>query len=421
MSPNAMPPTDPVHYFAETHRAAKHNGLNPHAHSSAHTLGIMEKHHARIGLTRLVDLTGQDRIGMPVYNAIRPGMVNYSVQHGKGLAREDAKLSAVMESFERYYGSFAPLPAFAASYAEARRQHDIIPFERLAQAKAGIFHRDMAVDWTLGFDIVRRSPVAVPLDLVLLRPQESCRRLPTLQASSNGLASATHFAEAVCQGLLEVIERDAVTCDHFRSRAAGRFLPMDRVDWRSIAHPVIGPLLEKIRAADILPLLFACRSDTGIPTYNCYVANRRNLAEGFFHGMGAGMHEATAMVRAITEAVQARAALRAGTRDVFFHKDALFHGLSDTAGLIADAGGEDGGREFTEYASCATDSFEGDVAVCLERLARVGLDQVIVVRLTPPELDFVVVRVIVPGLEGYLLPLYTPGPRARKMLETKSA
>jgi len=412
---------EPLYYFDERHCSAKYNRLNPHSRSSADTLKIMEKHFSSIGLTRLIDLTGQDRIGMPVFNAVKPGMVNYSVQHGKGLTKEDARLSAVMESFERFYGSFADLPSYAATCDEAGRRHVIPPFERLAKARAGIFHRNLTIDWTIGFDITANAPVGVPLDLVLLRPSASAVRLPLLQASSNGLAAAAHFAEAVCQGLLELFERDAITCDHYRSRAKEMLMPLDLIRWRSIEHPVIRPLLDTLRAADIIPLLFSCAVDTGIPTCSCYIANKQDPNEGFFHGMGAGMDQATAMIRAITEAVQARSVLRAGTRDVHFHADALFHKLSMPAEMIEQLGGEDAGREFTGFVDLSTDTFEDDIRVCMERLARIGLDQVIVVRLTPEDIDFVVVRVIVPGLEGYMLPLYTPGKRALEMLENKNA
>lgn len=70
---------------------------------------------------------------------------------------------------------------------------------------------------------------------------------------ANGVASATKVAEAVCYGLLEVIERDAITCDHFRSRAAGWHLPLDLVQWKSVDHPVLKELLSTIRAAPSAP------------------------------------------------------------------------------------------------------------------------------------------------------------------------
>jgi ribosomal protein S12 methylthiotransferase accessory factor len=216
---------------------------------------------------------------------------------------------------------------------------------------------------------------------------------------------------------MEVFERDAITRDIHKSQANNRILPMDLINWRSIDHPVIRPLFEQIHAADIIPLLFCCTTDTGIPTYNCFIADRLNPNEGFFHGMGAGMDEATAILRATTEAVQARSALRAGTRDIFFHADARFHSLSNPMSAIEQCGGEAGGRDLKSFVDLSTDSFQADVNRCIQQLAKVGLDQIIVIRLTPDDLDFVVARVIVPGLEGYMLPLYSPGKRALDMLE----
>jgi ribosomal protein S12 methylthiotransferase accessory factor len=60
----------------------------------------------------------------------------------------------------------------------------------------------------------------------------------------------------------------------------------------------------------------------------------------------------------------------------------------------------------------STPSFEGDLAVLLAKLARVGLDEVIVVDLTHEEVGIPVARVIVPGLEGYMFQHYSAGARA---------
>ncbi len=51
---------------------------------------------AKIGVTRLANLTGLDRIGIPVIDAIRPNSRSYSVAQGKGITLEAAKVSGVM-------------------------------------------------------------------------------------------------------------------------------------------------------------------------------------------------------------------------------------------------------------------------------------------------------------------------------------
>ena len=56
------------------------------------------------GITRITEITHLDRIGIPVFSAIRPtaqdgGIIIYG---GKGNTPDHAKASAMMEGFERY-------------------------------------------------------------------------------------------------------------------------------------------------------------------------------------------------------------------------------------------------------------------------------------------------------------------------------
>ena len=56
------------------------------------------------GVTRVAEITHLDRVGIPVYSAIRPGAAEgaVSIYAGKGATKSQAKASAMMESFERY-------------------------------------------------------------------------------------------------------------------------------------------------------------------------------------------------------------------------------------------------------------------------------------------------------------------------------
>ena len=55
----------------------------------------------RFGVTRLSRLTGLDRIGIPVWNAVSPNARSIVINQGKGIADIDAKVSAAMEALER--------------------------------------------------------------------------------------------------------------------------------------------------------------------------------------------------------------------------------------------------------------------------------------------------------------------------------
>jgi ribosomal protein S12 methylthiotransferase accessory factor len=68
--------------------------------------------------------------------------------------------------------------------------------------------------------------------------------------------------------------------------------------------------------------------------------------------------------------------------------------------------------EATPMASRASDSFESDILDLLGCIQRAGLPNVVVFDLTPPDFPIFVVRVLVPGLEGYMHHGYQPGHRA---------
>ncbi len=58
----------------------------------------------QIGITRLGNVTGLDRIGIPVTVAVRPNSRSFSVSQGKGLGLSQALASALMEAIELFHG-----------------------------------------------------------------------------------------------------------------------------------------------------------------------------------------------------------------------------------------------------------------------------------------------------------------------------
>ena len=57
----------------------------------------------KIGVTRIADITNLDRLGIPVFSAIRPSAAKgaISIYSGKGSTEQRARISVIMESFER--------------------------------------------------------------------------------------------------------------------------------------------------------------------------------------------------------------------------------------------------------------------------------------------------------------------------------
>ncbi len=372
-----------------------------------------------IGVSRIGNITGLDRIGIPVVNAIRPNLDGYAVQHGKGLTIKGAKVSAGMEAIERYYGSHVTLTAWREIYRRLREKHHVIPLERLLLSRYSLFHVDLPEWWVPGWDIMNRQEVAVPYNLVNLIRKNGAAEPDNFQSTSNGLAAGTDFLEAVAQALLEVIERDAVTCHDLAARYAGAEFPVKRVEKEMIPFPGVREVLERIEAADVMPLLFDCETDTGVPVFNCFLIDSLYPHAILCHGMGASLNSATAMTRAITEAAQARAVYRGGARDIYFQDQFFIHKMYRKEEIVSKIEKIVPNVSMVHFRNEETATFEGDIRRCLEKLKNVGIEQVIVLDISPPQGDVFVVRVIVPGLEGYVLPNFSPGQRAKEYSEGK--
>ena len=71
------------------------------------------------GITRLADVTRLDVVGLPVWQAVRPGSRNLSVSQGKGTTPAAARVSAAMESLELWHAEdLGALPAVVMTAAE---------------------------------------------------------------------------------------------------------------------------------------------------------------------------------------------------------------------------------------------------------------------------------------------------------------
>ena len=79
-------------------RRGTHRSVDP-----AETLARVRPLMARMGITRLGNITGLDRIGIPVAVAVRPNSRSVSVSQGKGLDLPQAMASALMEAAEGFH------------------------------------------------------------------------------------------------------------------------------------------------------------------------------------------------------------------------------------------------------------------------------------------------------------------------------
>jgi ribosomal protein S12 methylthiotransferase accessory factor len=289
----------------------------------------------------------------------------------------------------------------------------VIPYELLLLSKGSVFTVNRPETWVEGWDIVTQRAMWVPFVQTALAadPDGHARRWRPFQVGSNGLASGNVMSEAICAALLEVIERDAVACHAYAVRR-GRPRPT-RVISESIRFPLPLDLLDRLGTAGLRAILYDQACNTDVPVYMATIYEQSDRHVGRYSGYGAHLDPEVAMARALTEAVQSRLTYIAGSRDDYFRHDYFAHRMSDgdadTEALERQPATVDVSRQRSE----ATTTFEGDVAVLVDKLCRIGLRQVIVVDLTHQDVGIPVVRVIVPGLEGCsFLPAYAPARRA---------
>jgi ribosomal protein S12 methylthiotransferase accessory factor len=406
---------EPIYYRRQAYSAVKRfwRGTQRSV-SPAETLERVRPHFGEIGITRLANITGLDRIGIPVTLAMRPNAATLSNGSGKGFSLEAALTSGAMEAIELFHAEQAERPTFQLPYDSLPPNR--IPIEDLPLTRHNLFNTWWPYRWTLGWDIMNQEEVPVPWWLVhmgehSLRPRD----LYTFQVTSNGLASGNNLLEAINAGLFEVIERDAVTCHRLVWDRLKKAPP--QVDVRTIEFPLVCELMERLAAAKVGLVLFDCTIDTAVPVYMAHIYDLQVRLLGHYRGYGAHLDPEVAMIRAITEAVQGRCIYIAGSRDDVFRHSYLRLKQSNDSALISAIQAMTGTVDARQRVSEATPTFEGDTHLALRKLRAAGLDRAIVVDLTKIGLPIDVVKVVVPGLEGYMFDFYEPGYRAKAFLE----
>ena len=377
-----------------------------------------------LGITRVANVTGLDRIGIPVVMVTRPNSRSLSVSQGKGQNLASARVSGVMESVEMFHAERIALPLRFATLQELVFTLPLLDVSGLARFSVSTFHANLRLLWIEGRDLLANgSSVWLPYEVV---HTDYTLPLPagsgSFFMSSSGLASGNHPLEAISHALCELIERDAVTLWHHRPEAARQ---ATRIDLASVDDPGCRALLEKYERAGVDVAVWDTTSDVGLPTFFCTIVDREDSGWLAPPASGSGCHptRAVALSRALTEAAQSRLTVIAGSRDDVrpeaYEPATIREAVRLTRLQLRHEGPL---RRFGEVPSHEAATFDEDVTWTLERLRACGLRQVALVDLTRPELGIPVVRAVIPGLESlHDAPGYSPGPRARRLLQERAS
>jgi ribosomal protein S12 methylthiotransferase accessory factor len=378
----------------------------------------------RCEITRAANVTGLDRVGIPVFAVYRPNARSLSVAQGKGLTPLEAKVSGLMEAIETHHAEHITLPLRLASFDELRRTSRVADVGGLPRLQNSTFQPASRLLWVGGSEMLGGVRCFVPFEAV-----HTDFRMPLPEGSgaflmsSNGLASGNHVLEAISHAICELVERDAQTLWQLSGEARRR---SSKVKLDTIDDERCRRVLDLFDVADIEVCCWETTSDIGLPAFCCTVVDRdKRLTRPMppAHGAGCHVRRGVALLRALTEAAQSRLTVIAGARD---DENATNYDLASAVeraeNFRAREADSKASASFRTAPDFAHDTVDADVTLQLQRLAAVGLQQVVCVDLTDPELRIPVVRLVIPHLE----PLndirgYVPGRRAHRCLGEASS
>lgn len=397
----------------------------------------------KIGITRIADITRMDRLNIPNYSAVLPGTEDYIwVYSGKGPTKNHAKASVIMESIER----FSSLPTnfsgliVKGRYGELAKSHNVLKYDDVMEPLSFQLNENMVMDYCTGYDLLNKKEILIPLPLALFRYTPKPPSInPYSYFHTNGLASGNVLEEAICHGLCEVIERDAVSIADFASSAfqyhvlksventvlrSGRRIKQleakkftddssiyPDINLEKIRYLPVKKIVNRFKHCNISLIVKDITTDLGIPTFIASSAEWVNHDYGYLvEGHGTHPDARIAILRAITEVAQSRAANIQGSRDDLRKMKYDPQDSDETRSWQFMKAGY--GREFSEVPSIENADILDDINLMLSRLKENGLSKVIVIDLTNPELQMPVVRIIVPGLETFKINKQVVGSRA---------
>lgn len=387
--------TDELTYFKGTHRVI----------APKKTIEINENKLKIAGITRIADITDLDRIGLPIYTAIRPTAEDgaISIYGGKGITKDHAKASAMMEGFERYSAEKQDCDeVIVANINEISENGDYINPVSLNLPKD--FKKEsleaIQLEWSLAKDIVSGEEFYVPTNAVY-HPYLHDNNVQSLfKSNTNGLASGNVIEEAILHGMLEVIERDAWSIFELTHKNYAQ------IDLDSIESETVNDIIEKFESEGIKIKLMDFTADVKIPTIAASADDTVTKDAGLLTlGMGSHLDPEVAILRALTEVAQSRATQINGAREdtvrADFAREAGYERMKRINKFYFKD--EEEKIKLSDIENKSTSSITKDIEIVKNELMANDIEKILYVDLTRPELDVSVVRVIIPEMELFAL------------------
>lgn len=316
---------------------------------------------------------------------------------GKGISKHQAMASALGEALERqaaqYSGEEAALFSTRNNLpARAVTPHDLSPFSHeqyrqfsqrnstslLEPQWVSKYEDDISLHWLQGWSLARNEPVYFPAAHCLANTPFADHVYSLY--SHNGNAAGVTTEEAILQGVLELIERDAVAIWWYNQ------IPRPEISIDILPDNYRNIITATLDAEWDYWLLDLTHD---IPVTTCVAVGRHKTSEKFVLGFGCHLEPAIAAQRALTEMYQLITIKDKVSGPFDFDKLSAHPFLMPkrkTAKKIA--------LDFNYYSET---NIKNDILFIMELLKKSGLE-LCVVNYSRPDLPLHTVKVIVPGL-----------------------
>jgi ribosomal protein S12 methylthiotransferase accessory factor len=416
----------------ELRTLTKYGGRGTHRTVSARaTLARVWPLLPRVGVTRVADITGLDRVGIPTYSAIVPDSRDVlSVYNGKGSTRVAARVGAIMEAIERYSALEIERPIVRGSYRELSRQLPLLYPRRLVLGMSPRWTEEAPIDWVEGRELTADRAIWVPLQAVAILHEPPAERAVYRFSTTNGLAAGNELEEAICHALCELIERDAWTLAELEARyrpeaqrrrdAAQLGAPSAPSAWVDDVEAFpdvdtthvgtrVARLLRRFSAAGLCVRVKDITSDLGIATFLAAVVEHEDSDAPLAHfGLGTHPDAEVALARALTEVAQSRAVDIQGVREDISAANASVPRFAAHTKRVERVRRtswcylhSSAVRPLSDVPTHRNATIDADIETMLARLRGAKIRHVVAVDLTRRDLGIPVVRVLAPGLESW--------------------
>ena len=399
--------SEEITYFTGTHRVI----------APSKTIEINENKLKVAGITRIADITDLDRIGIPIYTAIRPTAEDgaVSIYGGKGITKDHAKASAMMEGFERYsaerqdcdetiIAKLSEIEEFG-EYVDPKSLNLPSEFEKKDIS-------DLSLECSKSKDIISNKEYYIPTNAIYHPYISKDDSQNLFKSNTNGLASGNILEEAILHGIFEVIERDAWSIFELTHKNYAQ------IDISSIENEVIIDIIDKFESEGIKIKLMDFTADIKIPTIAASADDTITRDAGLLTlGMGTHLDPEVAILRALTEVAQSRATQINGAREdtvrADFAREAGYERMKRINKYYFRD--EEEQIKLSDIENKSTSSITKDIEIVKDELISNDIQKILYTNLTRPELDVSVVRVVIPEMELYTIDKSRAGYRFLKV------